>query len=75
MPNNYEVTVTSPDLTINVDDSGAFSASINYEAPTKSIQHTNLILDNFSSGFDGTTTHISFELLMVFHIHHLMNSS
>ena len=53
---NYEVTVTSPDLTVNVDDSGAFSASINYEAPTKSIQHTNLILDNFSAGFDGTTT-------------------
>ena len=56
MTNNYEVTVTSPDLTVNVDDSGAFSASINYEAPTKSIQHTNLILDNFSAGFDGTTT-------------------
>ena len=56
MSNNYEVTVTSPDLTINVDDSGAFSASINYEAATKSIQHTNLILDNFSAGFDGATT-------------------
>lgn len=56
MSNNYEVTVTSPDLTVNLDNSGAFSASINYEAPTKSIQHTNLILDNFSSGFDGVTT-------------------
>lgn len=56
MTNNYDVTITSPDLTVNVDDGGAFSASINYEAASKSIQHTNLILDNFSSGFDGTTT-------------------
>ena len=55
MPENYDVTVTSPSLTVNVDDSGAFSAAINYEAPTRSIQHTNLILDDFSAGFDGVT--------------------
>ena len=55
MTQNYDVTVTSPSLTVNVDDSGAFSAAVNYEAPRKSIQHTNLILDDFSAGFDGVT--------------------
>lgn len=55
MTQNYDVTVTSPSLTVNVDDSGAFSAAVNYEAPTRSIQHTNLILDDFSAGFDGIT--------------------
>jgi hypothetical protein len=55
MTQNYEVTVTSPSLTVNVDESGAFSAAVNYEAPTRSIQHTNLILDDFSAGFDGAT--------------------
>lgn len=56
MTQNYDVTVTSPSLTVNVDESGAFSAAVNYEAPTRSIQHTNLILDDFSAGFDGATT-------------------
>lgn len=55
MMNNYEVTVTSPALTVNLDDSGQFSAAINYEAASKSIQYTNLILDNFSAGFNGIT--------------------
>jgi hypothetical protein len=33
-----------------------FNVSVNYEAPLKSVQYNNLILDDISSLFDGTAT-------------------
>ena len=53
---NYDVVVSSPNFNVNLVPEDQFNIGVNYEAPLRSIQYTNLILDNISSQFNGTTT-------------------
>jgi len=46
LDDDQDVSIGSPDYTIGV----------NYEIPSKSVQYTNLILDDISQEFDGTKT-------------------
>lgn len=43
------------DYNVRLTTQDEFNVSLNYEAPLKSIQYTNLILDDISSLFDGAT--------------------
>ena len=53
---NYDVVVSSPNFNVNLVQEDQYNIGVNYEAPLKSIQYTNLILDNISSQFNGSTT-------------------
>lgn len=56
MSNNYNVTVSSPNFGVNLVSPDEYNVGVNYEAPLRSIQYTNLILDNIAASFNGTTT-------------------
>lgn len=56
MSNNYSVTVSSPNFGVNLVSPDAYNVGVNYEAPLRSIQYTNLIIDNIAASFDGITT-------------------
>ena len=53
---NYDVRVSSPNFNVNLQGEDAYNVDVNYEAPLRSVQYTNLIIDDFSSLFDGTRT-------------------
>lgn len=53
---NYNVTLSNPDYRVKVDGKKKYTIDVNYEVPSKSIQYTNEILENISSGFDGTSS-------------------
>ncbi len=53
---NYDVTVSSPNFNVNLQGEDKYNVGVNYEAPLRSVQYTNLIIDDFSSLFDGTRT-------------------
>ena len=54
---NYDVRVSSPNFNVNLQGEDAYNVDVNYEAPLRSVQYTNLIIDDFSSLFDGTKTY------------------
>lgn len=43
------------DYLVTLNDPGSFRIGVDYEIPSKSIQNANVILDDFSSQFDGIT--------------------
>ena len=51
---NYQINTTNFTVTQGAADD--YSIGLNYEAPSKGIQYQNLILDDFSSQFDGAQT-------------------
>ena len=51
---NYEVNTTN--FTVTQGTPVDYSIGLNYEAPSKGVQYQNLILDDFSSQFDGAQT-------------------
>ena len=53
---NYDVVVSSPNFNVNLVQEDQYNIGVNYEAPLRSIQYTNLILDNISLQFNGSTT-------------------
>ena len=59
---NYDVTVSSPNFNVNLQGEDKYNVGVNYEAPLRSVQYTNLIIDDFSSLFDGVRT--VFDLLV-----------
>lgn len=52
----YNVRVANNQYRIGYRPSPQYSLDVNYEIPSKSTQYSNLILDNISSQFNGTTT-------------------
>jgi hypothetical protein len=52
---NYDVRLSSPNYNVNLSNEDQYNIGLNYETPLKSIQYTNLIIDDISSQFNGTT--------------------
>ena len=57
---NYEINTTN--YTVTQGDPVDYSIGLNYEAPSKGVQYQNLIIDDFSSQFDGAQTVFQLEV-------------
>lgn len=59
----YNVRVNTPDYNrVKINAKKPYGVDVNYQVPTKAIQYSNEILDNFQSQFNGTRTTFDLKL-------------